>query len=55
MEMVEELGISSPNLTYHLESLGELVSKMENDKYKLSSFGVATINAMKGIEEVHVK
>ena len=54
MEMVEELGISSPNLTYHLESLGELVSKMENDKYKLSSFGLATISAMKGIEEVHV-
>ncbi len=53
MEMVEELGISSPNLTYHLESLGELIAKMENDKYKLSSFGLATINAMRGIEEVH--
>jgi DNA-binding transcriptional ArsR family regulator len=52
MEMVEELGISSPNLTYHLESLGELVSKMDNDQYKLSSFGLATINAMKGIEEI---
>jgi hypothetical protein len=53
MEMVEELGVSSPNLTYHLESLGELISKRENDQYKLSSFGLATINAMKGIEEVH--
>jgi len=53
MEMVEELGVSSPNLTYHLESLGELISKMDNDQYKLSSFGLATINAMKGIEEVH--
>ena len=52
MEMVEELGVSSPNLTYHLESLGELISKMDNDQYKLSSFGLATINAMKGIEEV---
>ena len=52
MEMVEELGVSSPNLTYHLESLGELISKMENDRYKLSSFGVATVGAMKGIEEV---
>jgi hypothetical protein len=52
MEMVEELGVSSPNLTYHLESLGELISKMENDQYKLSSFGVATVGAMKGIEEV---
>jgi DNA-binding transcriptional ArsR family regulator len=53
MQMVEELGISSPNLTYHLESLGELISKMDNDQYKLSSFGLATINAMKSIEEVH--
>jgi len=52
MEMVEELGVSSPNLTYHLESLGELISKMDNDQYKLSSFGVATVDAMKGIEEV---
>ncbi len=55
MQMVEELGISTPNLTYHLESLGELVSKMDNDQYKLSSFGLATINAMKGIEEVNEK
>ena len=53
MQMVEELGISSPNFTYHLESLGELVSKMDNDQYKLSSFGLATVNAMKGIEEAH--
>jgi len=52
MEMVEELGVSSPNLTYHLESLGELISKMDNDQYRLSSFGVATVGAMKGIEEV---
>jgi predicted transcriptional regulator len=43
MEMVEELGISSSNLTYHLESLGELVTKMDDDQYKLSSFGLATI------------
>jgi DNA-binding transcriptional ArsR family regulator len=51
-EIVGELEISSPNLTYHLESLGELVYKMDNDRYKLSAFGLATINAMKSIEEV---
>jgi DNA-binding transcriptional ArsR family regulator len=51
MEMVEELGVSSSHLTYHLESLGELVSKMDNGQYKLSSFGLATISAMKGVEE----
>ncbi len=52
MEMVEELGVSSPHLTYHLESLGELVSKLDNGQYKLSAFGLATVNAMKGVEDV---
>ena len=52
MEMVEELDVSTPHLTYHLESLGELISKLDNGKYKLSSFGVATVAAMKGVEEV---
>jgi hypothetical protein len=40
-------------LTYHLESLGELVSKMDNGHYRLSAFGLATVSAMKGVEEVH--
>jgi hypothetical protein len=53
MELVEELGISTPNLTYHLESLGELILKMENGQYKLSTFGQATVSAMKGVEDVH--
>ena len=52
MEMVEHLGVSTSHLTYHLESLGELVSKMENGQYKLSTFGLATVSAMKGVEEV---
>lgn len=51
-EMVEELGVSSPHLTYHLESLGELVSKMDNGKYKLSTFGLASVTAMRGVEDV---
>jgi hypothetical protein len=51
MEMVDNLGVSSSHLTYHLESLGELVFKMENSKYKLSAFGLATVSAMKGVEE----
>lgn len=53
MDMVEELGVSTPQLTYHLESLGDLVSKTDNSQYKLSAFGLATINAMKSVEEVH--
>jgi hypothetical protein len=53
MEMVDELGVSSSHLTYHLESLGELVSKQDSGQYKLSAFGVATIGAMKGVEDIH--
>ena len=52
MEMVEELGVSTSHLTYHLESLGELVSKMDDSRYKLSTFGLATVSAMNGVEEV---
>jgi hypothetical protein len=51
MEMVEQLEVSSSHLTYHLESLGELIFKLGNGKYKLSSFGLATVSAMKGVEE----
>ncbi len=50
-EMLELLGISSSNLTYHLESLGELVSKHENGVYRLSTFGQASVSTMKIVEE----
>jgi DNA-binding transcriptional ArsR family regulator len=50
-EVLEALGISSSHLTYHLESLGELVSKMENGKYKLSTFGEAAVTTMSKVEE----
>jgi DNA-binding transcriptional ArsR family regulator len=51
-EILEELGISSSHLTYHLENLGELVSKIGEGKYKLSAFGEAAVLTMKGVEEV---
>ncbi len=51
MELAELIGVSSSHLTYHLESLGELVFKMDSGQYKLSSFGKATVSAMKGVEE----
>jgi DNA-binding transcriptional ArsR family regulator len=51
MEMAALLGISSSHLTYHLESLGELVAKTAEGEYCLSSFGRATVSAMKGVEE----
>ncbi len=52
MDMVEELGVSSSHLTYHLDNLGELVSKLDNGHYKLSAFGHATVSAMKDVEDV---
>jgi DNA-binding transcriptional ArsR family regulator len=51
MEMVALLDISSSHLTYHLESLGELLGKNETGEYRLSSFGKAAASAMKGVEE----
>ncbi|MCW8802171.1 MAG: winged helix-turn-helix domain-containing protein [Candidatus Bathyarchaeota archaeon] len=56
--ILEELGISSSHLTYHLENLGELVSKLDDGRYRLSSFGKAAVLTMKGVEEapeVHPK
>jgi DNA-binding transcriptional ArsR family regulator len=50
-EILEELGISSSHLTYHLENLGELVSKIEDGRYKLSTFGEAAVAAMSKVEE----
>ncbi len=49
--ILEELGISSSHLTYHLENLGELVTKMDDGKYKLSTFGNAAVLTMKGVED----
>jgi len=49
-EILEALGISSSHLTYHLENLGELVSKTENGKYKLSTFGEAAVGTMSKVE-----
>jgi len=50
-EILEALGISSSHLTYHLENLGELVSKTEDGKYKLSTFGEAAVGTMSKVEE----
>jgi len=50
-QMLEALGVSSSHLTYHLENLGELVSKADNGKYRLSTFGEASVSTMKIVEE----
>jgi hypothetical protein len=51
MELVELLGVTSSHLTYHLESLGELITKTPQGQYMLSSFGKATASAMRGVQE----
>jgi len=51
MEMVEQLDVSSSHLTYHLDRLGELIAKTDTAQYGLSSFGKATVQAMKGVQE----
>ena len=51
-EILEALGISSSHLTYHLENLGELVSKTDDGRYKLSTFGEAAVGTMSRVEEV---
>jgi DNA-binding transcriptional ArsR family regulator len=53
-QMLEELGVSSPNLTYHLESLGELLCKTDGGDYKLSTFGEAAVNTMRIVEDAPV-
>jgi DNA-binding transcriptional ArsR family regulator len=51
-QMLDELEIPGSHLTYHLENLGELIVKMEDGKYKLSSVGEACCSIMKSAEEV---
>ncbi len=50
-ELLEALGVSSSHLTYHLENLGELLSKTDNGKYRLSTFGQASVSTMQIVEE----
>jgi hypothetical protein len=50
-EMLEASEVSSSHLTYHLENLGELVSKTCDGKYKLSAFGQAAVATMSKVEE----
>jgi len=49
--MLNRLGIESPHLTYHLESLGVLTAKTESGQYRLSTFGGAAVATMGWVEE----
>ncbi len=50
-QMLDELAVSSSHLTYHLENLGELVSKSDEGEYGLSTFGSASVETMRIVEE----
>jgi len=50
-EILETLTIDSGHLSYHLESLGDLIMHNQNGKYQLSSIGVAAVRLMSGVEE----
>ena len=50
-EILESLSIDSGHLSYHLESLGDLVAHAQDGKYQLSSIGVAAVKLMGGVEE----
>jgi len=50
-EILETLTIDSGHLSYHLESLGDLIVHNQNGKYMLSSIGVAAVRLMSGVEE----
>jgi len=51
-ELLEALGVSGSFLTYHLENLGELVTKIDDGRYKLSSFGEAAMSTMTKVEDI---
>ncbi len=50
-QILNKLGIDTGHLNYYLESLGELVAKTSEGKYRLSEFGKAAIKLMAGVEE----
>ncbi len=50
-EMLNVFGLESSHLTYHLESLGGLISKAEDGNYELPPFGEVTVSMMGKIEE----
>jgi len=48
-KILEELSITSSHLTYHLEHLGELISKNEDGNYELSTIGEAAVITMRAV------
>jgi len=50
-EILQQINIESSHLSYHLESLGDLTTKIDDGKYTLSEIGRAAVSVMKKVEE----
>lgn len=50
-EILQQINIESAHLSYHLESLGDLTTKVDEGKYALSEIGKAAVSVMKKVEE----
>lgn len=50
-EILDSLSIDSGHLSYHLDGLGELITRSQDGKYGLSSIGAAAVKLMSGVEE----
>ena len=50
-QMLTELSLDTGHLNYYLDSLGELLAKTAEGKYRLSEFGKAALGLMDGVEE----
>ena len=50
-QILESLSMDSGHLSYHLEGLGDLITRSPDGKYRLSSFGLAAVKLMSGVEE----
>jgi DNA-binding transcriptional ArsR family regulator len=54
-EILSSLSIDSGHLSYHLESLGDLITRTNDEKYQLSTIGIAALRLMKGVEEHEIR
>jgi DNA-binding transcriptional ArsR family regulator len=50
-DLQKQFKIESSHLTYHIDSLGNLLYKTDEGKYALSSLGEAAVSMMKNVEE----
>jgi len=50
-EILESLAIDSGHLNYHIKNLGDIVTRIKDGKYALSSIGLAAVELVSKVEE----